>query len=574
MRKSPSLEPIKKYGFKVALAPLLKLVECVIELATPFLVRYIIDDGVAKNDLPFVLKMGGVILGLAFLAFGVTLIAQYLAARVSADFGFDLRSKAYSHLNSLSEGEIGRFGRSKMLNLLSNDSFAIQNGVMMFMRLLLRGPFLIIGATIISFFVSIPAGLVFLGVVIGSGLVLAAVMIISPKLYSSLQIGLDEITTLGSDSIKGARPIRAFGKEEYVEKKFVASSLAYKKKSMRIARLNSFINPLTFGCVNLGMILVVYLGGLAVGEGSLTTGEVVSLISYLTLVLNALVMFSRLIVSLNRARASTRRLDSFFAIKPSIVNVTTYGQSNASASPFVLEFDDVSFSYSGSKPSLSHISFSLKEGETLGIIGGTGSGKSTLAALIERLYDVGEGRILYRGYPLKEYDLNSLHKEVAFLPQKPAIFKGSVKSNIILGNEKATDEECVSALKESLAYEFVSRYSDFLMHPIEEGGVNLSGGQKQRLLLARAFIQKASLLVLDDSLSALDFLSEKEVRENLEKMRGVSKIIISQRASSLVGCDEILVLEKGELVAKGTHESLLKESEIYRSIYEMQVKSR
>lgn len=574
MSKSPSLEPLKKYGFKVALAPLLKLVECVIELATPFLVRYIIDEGVSKGDLPFVLKMGTVILGLSIIAFGVTLIAQCLSAKVASNYGYDLREKAYRHFETLGEAEIDNVGKSKILTLLSNDSFSMQNAVNMFMRLLLRAPFLLIGATIISFFITPWAGWVFLGAVLLSSLVLAMVMVLSPKLYASLQTGLDQISSLGSDSIKGARPIRAFGKEDYSENKFDESSASYKKKAMRIARLNAFINPLTFGLVNLGMILVVYLGGFSVQEGSLTTGQVVSLISYLTLTLQALTMFSRLIVSLNRAKASKRRLDSFFGIKASITNGSYKATSVPNVSSEMVSFKDVSFSYSKGKAALSHVSFSLNYGETMGIIGGTGSGKSTLISLIERLYEASEGTIFFKGEPIKDYDLEALRSEIALVSQKPAIFKGTIKSNLLLGNSKASDEECLEALKKSLAYEFVNRYSDKMNHEVEEGGANLSGGQKQRLLLARAILQNASLLILDDSLSALDFLSEKKVRENLSSFPNLTKIIISQRATSLSGCDKIIVIDNGRIVNEGTHEELLRTSPIYHDIYEMQVKSR
>ncbi len=569
-----ALSALKKYSFRFWVAPFLKLIECVIELATPFIVRFIIDDGIKNNDFDYVLWMGLLLFLLSFIAFGVTMVAQYFAARVSADYGHDLKEEIYEHASSLSEKQLNAFGKPKVLTLLSNDSFSMQNGVMMFMRLFLRPPFLIIGATIISFLLDWRAGLVFLGVVVFSSLVIALVIALSPKKYALVQTNLDEISSLGSDALKGARPIRAFDKEDYEEKKFVASSESYKKKSLSIAKLNAFINPLTFFFVNAGMILVVYLGGLAVNGGTLTTGKIVSLISFLTLVLNALVMFSRMIVSLNRAKASMKRINDFFAIEPSILNEGIYRKDDNRSQP-LFAFHDVSLSYGGDgKPAVNHLSFEVNQGDSIGIIGGTGSGKSTLIALLERLYDPSEGYISYRGHDLRQHDLCSLHEEISLVSQKPSLFKGTIRSNLLLGKPNASEEEMIEALKDSLAYEFVSRYKDFLDHEVEEAGANLSGGQKQRLLIARALLKGGDILILDDSTSALDYLSDKKVRENISKRPNLTKIIVSQRATTLSDCSLILVMDKGAIVARGTHDTLLKECDIYRDIYEMQVANR
>lgn len=573
-QKHTALTALKKYSFRFWVAPFLKLIECVIELATPFIVRFIIDIGIKNNDFDYVLWMGLLLFGFSILAFGVTMVAQYFAARVSADYGHDLKEEIFDHISSLSEKQLNEFGKPKVLTLLSNDSFSMQNGVMMFMRLFLRPPFLIIGATVISFLLDWRAGLIFLGVVIFSSLVIGMVIALSPKKYAVVQANLDEISSLGSDTLKGARPIRAFRKEEYEEKKFVASSESYKKKSLSIAKLNAFINPLTFFFVNAGMILVVYLGGFTVNDGILTTGKIVSLISFLTLVLNALVMFSRMIVSLNRAKASMTRINEFFALEPSIVNEQIYQKDGSESNPLFV-FHDVSLSYGGKgKPAVSNLNFEVNQGDCIGIIGGTGSGKSTLIALLERLYDPTQGYIEYRGHPLKRYDLNSLHEEIALVSQKPSLFKGTIRSNLLLGKETATEEEMIQALKDSLAFEFVSRYKDFLNHEVEEAGANLSGGQKQRLLIARALLKEGDILILDDSTSALDYLSDKRVRENINKRSNLTKIIVSQRATTLSDCSLILVMDKGEIVARGTHEELLKNSQIYHDIYEMQVASR
>ncbi len=574
-----ALTPLRKYLVPFWVAPFMKLIECVIELANPFIVRYIIDDGIKNNDFDLVLKLGLLLFGLSIVAFIVTMVAQYFAAKVSSDYGHDLKENIFNHMSDLSEKQLNEFGKQKVLTLLTNDSFSMQNGVMMFMRLFLRPPFLVVGATVIAFLLDWRAGLVFLGVVIFSSLVIASVIVLSPKKYSLVQTNLDEISSLGSDSLKGARPIRAFNKESFEENKFVKSSESYKKKSLSIAKLNSFINPLTFFFVNAGMILVVYLGGLAVNEGSLSTGTIVSLISFLTLILNALVMFSRMIVSLNRAKASKSRIDAFFAIKPSIDNVAKYSKNNNSNdenedSPLI-SFKDVTLSYGGKgKPAVSNLTFDIYKGDNIGIIGGTGSGKSTLIALLERLYDPTSGEIIYRGHPLKEYDLDCLHHEISLVSQKPSLFKGTIRSNLLLSKKDASEEEMINALKESLAYEYVSRYKDFLDHEVEEAGANLSGGQKQRLLIARALLKGGDILILDDSTSALDYLSDKKVRENISKHKGITRIIISQRATTLADCSMIFVMDKGEIVAKGTHDELLKNCSIYSDIYNMQVSSR
>lgn len=570
-KKHTALSALKKYRFRFWVAPFLKLIECVIELATPFIVRFIIDKGIKGGDFDYVLKMGIILFVFALVSFAVTMVAQYFAARVSSDYGHDLKNEIFEHMSSLSEKQLNEFGKSKALTLLSNDSFSMQNGVMMFMRLFLRPPFLIIGATVISFLLDYRAGFVFLGVVLFSSLVIASVIFLSPKKYALIQSNLDDISSLGSDALKGARPIRAFNKEEYEEAKFVASSSSYERKSLSIAKLNSFVNPLTFFFVNAGMILVVYLGGIGVNDGSLTTGKIVCLISFLTLVLNALVMFSKMIVSLNKAKASMKRIDSFFAYEPSITN---HPLEKEESGP-LLSFRDVSFSYGGEgKNALSHLTFEINKGDSVGIIGGTGSGKSTLIALIERLYEASKGEILYRGSDIKDYDIDKLHKQISLVSQKPALFLGSIRSNLLLGKEDASEEEMISALKDALAYEYVSKYPDFLDHEVAEAGANLSGGQKQRLLIARALLKGGDILILDDSTSALDYLSDKAVRENIAKKKGLTKIIVSQRATSLMDCSVIFVMDKGEIVARGTHKELLAKSNIYRDIYEMQVASK
>lgn len=571
-KSSPSLRPLRKYKAKVIIGPLLKLFEVACELFIPFLTKYMIDVGVKERDWKYTLALGGAMLAMALVGFLVTLLAQWMAARVSSDYGYDLRKEMYAHLGSLSEGELSRYGKGKALTLLNSDSFILQNGVMMYMRLLARSPMLILGSLILSFVIDWRAGLIFLGVVLLSSAVLFLVAVLSPKRYLSLQGDLDSLSTLGSDTLRGSRPIRAFNKESDEKKRFDDSNEKYRHDGLSVGRLNAIINPLTFLFMDLGLALIVYFGGVLIGrsETGFTSGSVIALISYLTSSLAALVMFSRLIVSLNRALASQKRVDAFLSIPPSIVGGSL---QEATASINLYELKDVSLTYGekGSHPAVSGLSFSIPSGSTIGFIGGTGSGKSSTIALLERLYDPSEGSILYKGVPLRDYDLSSIRQDIALVSQKPSIFRGTVRSNLLLGRKDATEEEMIAALKDAQAYEYVSKYPDFLDHKIEQGGLNLSGGQKQRLLIAQALLHGGSLLILDDSTSALDFLTDEKVRKAIAKKPGLTKIIVSQRATSLMGCDAIYVYDNGRIVASGTHEELLKKCPLYKSIYEMQV---
>ena len=565
-QKETSFSPLKKYRAKVILAPCLKLFECVTELSSPFLVRYIIDSGIKNKDWDTTWKLGLLLFGFAVVGFLITLVAQYLAASVASSYSYDLRKMLFNKMGSLSEKQLDSFGREKALTLIGSDSYAMQSGVMMFMRLIFRPPFLLLGSTIISFVIDWRAGLIFLGVIFLSALVILMVMVLSPKRYARIQSDLDDISTLGNDALKGARPIRAFNKQEYEEAKFEKVNESYKKNTISLSKLNSFLNPLTFFFINAGLIAVVWLGNINVANGSLTTGSVVSLISYLVSSLAALMMFSRLILSLNKAAASKKRIDSFLALEPLLTNANTFSIKDDKKDAPLVSFKDVSFTFGekGDKYAISGISFELKRGETLGFIGGTGSGKSTVINLLTRLYDPSAGSILYRGLPLKEYDLDALHKEIAFVSQRPSLFKGTIRSNLLLGKEEATEEEIEKALKDACAYDFVMNFPEKLDHPVNEGGSNLSGGQKQRLLIARALLKGGDLLILDDSMSALDYLSEQKIRNVLKAKKDLTKIIVSQRVSSLRDCEEILVFENGRIVAQGNDTSLRETSALYQ----------
>lgn len=548
-------------------APILKLFEVGTELLTPFLIRYIIDDGIAKGNWGLTFSLIAIILAMAVLGFLVTMVAQYLSSRVAADYGYVLKKEIYKKTNSVSERQLNEFGRERALTLINHDSFAIQGGVNMFMRLIFRPPFLMLGSFLLSFLIDWRAGLIFAGVVILSAAIFFLVISVSPKKYSQIQSNLDDIAISGHDAITGARSIRAFDKSDAEKERFSLKTAKYQKSNVGMAVYNALISPGTFFLVNLGMILVVYLGNLSDSGTSLTTGEIVSLIAYLVSTLQALLMFSRLIVSLNKALASQKRVDSFLALEPEIENGNRLVEEGTPAS---LVFENVSFRYGkDGDNALESVSFSVKPGETLGIIGGTGSGKSTLASLIMRLKDPLSGTIAYKGVSLKEYDLGSLRSDIAFVSQKPGVFKGTIRSNLLLGKKEATDEELWEALEKAAAKEYVSAFEGKLDHEVLENGSNLSGGQKQRLLLARALLKDASLIILDDSTSALDYLSEKVVLDNVRETKA-TVILISQRAGTIKRADKILVMNEGHLIASGTHESLISECEVYKETFELQ----
>ena len=568
-----ALTPLKKYGFKVFLAPTLKLFEVATELFSPFLVRYIIDEGIAKNDWNFTWKASLILFGVALLGFLFTMLAQYLCSRVACDYAHDLRKEVFHKVSSLSDKQLDTFGKEKILTIVNNDTFAMQSGVNMFMRLIFRPPFLFIGATILSFIIDYRAGLIYVGALIACAVVIGAIMVASNKKYTAIQASLDEMTLISGDALSGAKPVRAFNKEKYEEARFNSSVSTYKERSLDLASLNASLNPLTFFFVNAALILVVLIGRSGIPSVSgITTGQIVSLISYLVSCLAAMIMFSRMIFALNRASASKKRIDSLLALEGDIKNTGVITKDEEASGTKLIEFKDVSLTYGkeGDEPAISGLSFRIDQGETVGIIGGTGSGKSTAISLLLRLYEPTSGQILYRGIPLYEYDLNALRKEISVALQKPSIFKGTIRSNLLLSKKDATEDEMVKALKDALAYDYVSKYDDFLDHEIEEGGANLSGGQKQRLLIARALLKGGDLLILDDCMSALDYLSDQKVRSNISKIKGLTKIIVSQRASSLIDCDKILVFDNGQIIASGKHEELLKSCDIYREIFEIQ----
>lgn len=573
-----TLQPLKKNAAKVIFAPMLKAIECTCELIIPFLVRSIIDDGLTtggshEGDGGYVLGLCGIVFGLSVLGFLCTMITQYMASKVATEFSFDLKRNLYSHIGKLSPSQLDRYGKSKALNLVNTASFSLQTGVQMFMRLLIRAPFLVIGSIIAAFVVNVYAGLVILGALALCAGVIGTIVRFTPREYTALMNELDAISVLGDDLIVGSRVVRAFNKQEESRKEFREESERYRKQALRLSRINAFINPLTFGFVNLAIVLVLYLGSFQYQSTGISVGSIVALISFLTQSLNALIQFTRLITSFSKAFADRKRCDAFFAIEPDIVDGPLAEEPVIQDGETLYELKNVSVSFGGESTALDKVNVRIPKGSSIGVIGGTGSGKSTLVSLFSRFMDPVEGEVYFRGHNIKDSKVGAVRKEIALVSQKPQLFKGTIRENLTLG-EAYSEQEIEKALKDALAYDFVYAKEAGLESKVEEGGSNFSGGQKQRLLIARALLSNREVLILDDATSALDYKSDLLVRQQIKKRTGMTTILVSQRATSIKDCDYIYVLDAGKIVGEGKHERLLENCLIYREIFQAQVKQQ
>lgn len=571
-----ALTPLRKYRAKVFLAPALKLFECLCELAVPFIVAAIIDEGLTQggshyHEAPFVLGLSGLVFAFAILGFGLTMISQYLSSDTCTRFSLELRQGIYDHIHSLTPIELEEYGKNRALTLMGNDSFSLQNGVQYFMRLLVRAPFIVLGSIVASFVINWVAGLIVVGALGLSALVIFLVIKLTPKQYGKLQRELDVISARGEDAILGARVIRAFNLEDKQEGEFKQESERYRKVALLLSKINAAINPLTFGLINLAVIIILYFGSYGRSSSGLTTGQIVALLSFLTQSLNALIQFTRLVTSLSKALASKKRIDAFLAIEPSIIDGPLLEEPSIKEGDLYFELRKAGVSFGGQGYGLLDVDMQIHKGEKVGIIGGTGSGKSVLISLLERFRDPSVGSFFYKGHDARQSKVSSIRGDIALVSQKPQLFKGSVADNITLG--LPLDRERLDrALNDSLSNEFVSRMSNGVDTILEERGANLSGGQKQRLMIARALYADRPVLILDDATSALDYKSDSLLRENINKRPGLTLVMVSQRATSIKNCDRIYVLDEGKVVGLGKHEELLSSCPVYKEIYEAQVK--
>jgi len=572
---------LKNYKKQMILGPIFKMLEVVFELLTPFIMKDMIDNGIplaqSSGDYTKVWINGLLLLGFCILGFCSTLVCQYYASIASQGFGTDLRNRIFKKINEISLAEVEHFGQGNLINLINNDVNRLQVSVAMMVRLVIRAPAIVIGSLICSFLIDLKIGFVFLGVVFLISIFLYIVLLVTSRKFVFLQKKNDQISQTIEDGLNGSRVIRSFNAENDEVNKFKKETADYYKDSKKVMFLNSSINPFTFLIINAAIILAVYLGSneIIVSNGAFTTGSIVSLISYLSQTFAALIVVSNLVVIFNKALASKHRVDSLLLVESSIKNNPKYKNILIKKGDDLFAFKDVNFAYSkGDNLIIKDINFSIKKGENVGLIGGTGSGKSTIVKLLDRLFDASNGEVLYKGKDIKDYDLDSLHDEISVVLQHNVLFKGTIRSNLLMGNKNATDEMIVDALKKADAYSFVFAYDDNLNHDVSENGHNFSGGQKQRLCIARAILKQGELVIFDDSTSALDFLTDKKVRQNVNSIEGLTKLYISQRATTLQNCDKIIVLDKGTIESIGTHEELLRNSNTYREIYESQVRSK
>ena len=571
-----ALDPIKKYRFRVFSAPLLKGIECLCELAIPFIVRAIIDEGLTEggqfySNNGYLFGLCAAVFGLSLLGFAATMVTQYVSSSTATRFSYELKTNLFDHIGRLSQHQLEEYGTSKVMNLVNSSAFSLQTGVHMFMRLLVRAPMLVVGSVIAAFVVNVYAGLTVFALLFLCALVIFFVAKVTPKRYKALTDELDALNRMGDDAILGSRVVRAFNKEEESKKRFGQVSSAYRHQGIRVARINALVNPLTFGFVNLAVVLVIYLGSFAKPMTGISVGSIVALVSFLTQSLNALIQFTRLLTSLSKAYEANTRINAFFAIEPSIVG----GSEKAlevKKGETLFELKGAHVNFGGENDALSDIDFKIAKGEKVGVIGGTGSGKSTLVALLLRFLDASEGEVAYAGQSIRDFDLDSLRSHCALVSQKPQLFQGTIRENLTLG-KTYSQEEIDAALKDALADNVVYGKDGGLDSIVEEGGANFSGGQKQRLLIARALLSGREMLILDDATSALDYKSDLAVRQHIAR-RGNTLLLISQRATSVKGCDRIYVLDQGKVVGVGKHEDLLSSCLVYKEIYEAQVNQK
>ena len=558
---------LKEHLCVTILAPLFKMLEASFELFVPLVVASMIDVGIGHHDIGYLWKMGGLLILLGIIGFSFSITAQYFAARSAVYTGKSMRSDLFAHMNQFSYQEIDQVGTSTLINRMSNDINQVQNGVNMFLRLFLRSPFVVFGAMFMAFTVDHKAAISFVFTITALAVVVGLILWITMPMYKKVQKQVDGVLKSTRENLLGIRVIRAFNRQRSEEENFRLQSGQLYSKQIHVGKISALLNPLTYMIINLGIIAILWSGGKQVDLGYLTQGQIIALINYMSQILVELVKLANLLIILSRAFASLDRVDQIFALEPSMKETGKTDIEEKKDTP-ILEFKDTSFVYhSARKETIHPFDFAVKEGETIGVIGGTGSGKSTFVSLIARLYDVTSGRILYRGVDEKELKPEFIRGKIGFVPQKASLFEGSLRDNMKWGKEDATDEEIYQALDIAQAREFVDQKEQGLDFRIEQNGGNLSGGQKQRLTIARALVRKPEILILDDSASALDFATDarlrKAIKENTDNM---TVFLVSQRVSTIRNADHILVLDDGKIAGIGTHLQLLKENQVYKEI--------
>ena len=563
---------LKPYTLESILGPLFKLLEALLELLVPLVVADIIDTGIGAGDTGFIVKRCALLIGLGLLGLASSVTAQYFAAKAAIGFTASVRHALFGKVQSLSYAELDKLGTSTLMTRMTSDMNQVQTGLNLALRLLLRSPFVVFGAMIMAFTIDVKSAWVFAVIIPLLFAVVFGIMFSCIPLYKKVQGRLDGVLGAAKENLAGVRVIRAFGKEKQETESFENKSGELLSSQLFVGKISALLNPVTYVMINLAIIAVLRVGGGQVYKGILTQGQVLALYNYMSQILVELIKMANLILSMTKATASAKRVAAILALESSL-DVPQENPEEPKAAPAV-EFDGVTFTYpTGGAPALSDISFTLEHGKTLGIIGGTGSGKSTLIGLIPRFYDVQEGCVKVDGCDVRQYPLETLRRKIGLVPQKALLFKGTIRENLLWGDENAADDALYDALKAAQAQEVVDGKPEGLDYEVETGGRNFSGGQRQRLTIARALVRKPEVLILDDSASALDFATDAALRHALRELPWKpAVVIISQRTASIRFADEILVLDDGRLAGRGTHEELLQTCDVYREIYESQFK--
>ena len=609
------LKYLKEYKKESILAPVFKMLEASFELLVPLVIGAMINVGIANMDKNYILSMGGVLVFLGVIGLICSVTAQYYAAKAATGFAAKLRYAMFTHIQAFSYEKLDTVGTSTLITRMTSDINQVQNGVNMFLRLFLRSPFIVIGAVIMAFYVDVKAALVFAVAIPILSLVVFGIVFANIPLYKKVQDRLDKVTLATRETLNGIRVIRAFRKESDEIREFNEKNKTLTGIQLLAGRVSALLNPLTYVIINLALVVLLYTGAFRVDVGGIEQGDVVSLVNYMSQILVELVKLANLIVTLTKAMACASRIENVMQIEEGMgenvdysdqhehhdlhdvnsavssgcevettkttsvsdkekdIPNTSHTLSGKSKDAFI-QFQNVSFTYKqASEEALSDMNFSVEKGQTIGIIGGTGSGKSTLVQLIPRLYDVTKGSVMVKGKNVKDYDLDELRKMIGYVPQKAALFKGTIKDNICFGNPDASHDAIEEAILVAQAKEFIEKKEKGLDTPVEQGGRNLSGGQRQRLTIARALVRRPQILILDDSCSALDYATDAALRDGLSKLSYHPTVfLVSQRTISIQDADQIIVLDDGEIVGIGKHEVLLRECEVYREIYDSQYK--
>ena len=559
---------LKPYTKESILAPFFKLLEVAFDLMVPVVVAKMIDTGVAQQDYTFIFRCAAILLAMALLGLLCSVTAQFFAARASAGFGASLRQTMFDHIQKFSFSMLDRAGSDTLITRINDDVNQVQNGVNMGLRLILRSPFIVFGATAVAFTVNVKCAVIFAVTVPVLFAVIFGIMLTSIPLFKKVQEKLDRITELTRENITGVRVIRAFGREKYAAGEFEDSNRELTRLNEFVGKISAVLNPLTYAMINIAAVILIDKAAIEVNLGNLQQGETVALYNYMMQIIVELIKLAALIITLNKSVACAGRISEVLDMKPDMEYPEADTVSYEAGNPAV-EFADVTFSYeNAAAPSLKNISFAVENGQTAGIIGGTGSGKTTLVNLIARFYDATEGKVLIDGTDIKNYSKETLEKMCGIVQQKTVLFKGSIRDNLRWGNEKADDEKLWKALETAQAKDVAAGKPGQLDFELERGGGNLSGGQRQRISIARTLVKEPEILIFDDSFSALDFATEAALRKALHNMeRQAAVFIVSQRISAIRNSDIIIVLDNGVMAGKGSHEELMKTCETYREIY-------